>query len=52
MVLVTRLGYALRFSEDQVRHMGRASRGVLGLRLSKEDELAGAVCVREGEQMF
>ncbi len=52
VVLVTRHGYALRFSENLVRSMGRSSRGVLGIRLSNEDELTGALCVREDEQML
>ena len=34
VVLVTRKGYALRFGEDLVRAMGRASRGVTGIRLA------------------
>jgi DNA gyrase subunit A len=52
VVLVTRKGYALRFQEDAVRAMGRASHGVQGIRLSDKDELAGAAMVREGEQML
>ena len=52
VVLVTRRGYALRFSETHVRAMGRTSRGVLGIRLSNEDELTGALCVRDDEQML
>ena len=52
VVLVTRKGYALRFSEESVRAMGRASHGVQGIRLSEKDELAGAANVRSGEQML
>jgi DNA gyrase subunit A len=52
MVLVTRKGWALRFAEKAVRPMGRASRGVLGIRLSDKDELAGVAMVRKGEQML
>ncbi len=52
VVLVTRRGYALRFSEEHVRAMGRSSRGVLGIRLSSGDELAGALCVKKDEQML
>ena len=52
VVLVTRHGYALRFSENQVRATGRASRGVQGIRLANEDELTGALCVRDDEQML
>jgi DNA gyrase subunit A len=52
VVFVTRKGYALRFNEEAVRAMGRASHGVQGIRLSDKDELAGVAMVREGEQML
>jgi DNA gyrase subunit A len=52
VVLVTRKGNALRFNEEAVRAMGRASHGVQGIRLSNKDELAGLAMVREGEQML
>ncbi len=52
VVLVTRKGNALRFHEEAVRAMGRASHGVQGIRLSDKDELAGVAMVREGEQML
>jgi DNA gyrase subunit A len=51
-VLVTRKGWALRFAEKAVRAMGRASRGVLGVKLSDKDELAGVAMVRPGEQLL
>jgi DNA gyrase subunit A len=52
VVLVTRKGNALRFGEEAVRVMGRASHGVRGIRLSDKDELAGVAMVLEGEQML
>jgi DNA gyrase subunit A len=52
VVLVTRKGNALRFGEEAVRAMGRASHGVQGIRLSDKDELAGIAMVTEGEQML
>jgi DNA gyrase subunit A len=52
VVLVTRKGNALRVTEKTVRAMGRASRGVQGIRLSNKDELAGLAMVTEGEQML
>jgi DNA gyrase subunit A len=52
VVLVTRKGNALRFAEEAVRAMGRASHGVRGIRLSNKDELAGVAMVKEGEQML
>jgi len=45
VVLVSRDGKALRTHEDQIRPMGRASRGVAGLKLGKSDELAGLLRV-------
>ena len=52
VVLVTRKGIALRFHEEAVRAMGRASHGVQGIKLSEKDELAGVAMVRQGEQML
>ncbi len=52
VVLVTRKGMALRFNEEAVRAMGRASHGVQGIRLSQKDELAGVAMVTREEQML
>ena len=52
LILVSRMGQALRITEEEVRFMGRASRGVCGLRISSDDELAGAVCVNSNEKML
>ncbi len=52
VVLVTRMGHALRFNEESVRAMGRASHGVQGIRFSDKDELAGMAMVQEGAQML
>ncbi len=52
VVLVTRKGHALRFNEESVRAMGRASHGVQGIRFSDKDELAGMAMVQEGTQML
>jgi DNA gyrase subunit A len=52
LVLVTRKGLALRFTEAAVRSMGRSSRGVTGIRLTKGDELAGMAGVEKGAQLF
>ncbi|NTU69842.1 hypothetical protein HGB13_03425, partial [bacterium] len=41
MILVTRDGKAIRFSEKEVRPMGRATSGVRGIKLSKEDFVIG-----------
>ncbi len=39
VALVTHNGLAIRFSENDVRAMGRATRGVRGIRLKKDDKV-------------
>jgi len=39
VLLATKKGQAIRFNSDDVREMGRASYGVTGIKLSKEDEV-------------
>lgn len=39
VLLATRMGKAIRFSEKAVRKMGRGARGVIGIRLSGEDKV-------------
>ena len=41
MILVTKNGIAIRFSEKDVRPMGRVASGVTGIRLKKGDEVVG-----------
>ena len=52
VLLVTRRGKALRFNEDSVREMGRASCGIKGMKLSEGDEVSGAVRVSEDEKIL
>jgi DNA gyrase subunit A len=52
IMLITRKGKALRFHEEAVRAMGRSSRGVRGIKLSKGDEVVGILTVTEIEEMF
>jgi DNA gyrase subunit A len=51
VLLATRLGKAIRFSEKDVRDMGRTARGVRGIRLSKGDYVVGMSAFR-GEGHF
>ncbi len=51
-VLVTRMGQALRITEEDVRVMGRASRGVCGIKLEKEDELTAMLRVNPDERIL
>jgi DNA gyrase subunit A len=39
IVLVTSNGMVIRFDEDQIRPMGRATRGVRGIKIKPEDQL-------------
>ncbi len=41
MILVTRKGQAIRFTEKDVRPMGRQAAGVRAMRLKKDDEIVG-----------
>lgn len=52
IVLGTRDGMTIRFEESQVRSMGRASRGVRGIRLRSGDAVVGMVIVEEKAALF
>jgi DNA gyrase subunit A len=39
ILLATRMGKAIRFSEDDVRSMGRTAHGVIGIRLGGDDKV-------------
>ncbi len=41
IILVSRMGQAIRFDETEVRPMGRTAAGVRGMRLEAEDEVVG-----------
>ena len=41
VVLVTKLGQSIRFTEDDVRPMGRTAAGVRGMKLKKDDVIIG-----------
>jgi DNA gyrase subunit A len=50
--LATRLGMSIRFPEDQVRVVGRVSRGVKGITLKKGDEVVGMEIPRVGASIL
>jgi DNA gyrase subunit A len=52
IVISTSLGQAIRFHEKDVRPMGRASRGVRGIRLRTGDQVIGMDTVRDGSSIF
>ncbi len=49
IIMVSRNGKAIRFSEKDCRPMGRASQGVKGMRLSKGDKVLSMMAARELE---
>ena len=48
VVLVTRGGMCITFDEKDVRPVGRVSQGVIGIRLSEDDEVIGMESVIQG----
>jgi len=52
IVLGTRDGMTIRFDENQVRSMGRASRGVRGIKLRSGDAVVDMVIVEEKAALF
>ncbi|MDD2702992.1 MAG: DNA gyrase subunit A [Candidatus Omnitrophica bacterium] len=47
VLIGTRLGQSIRFSESHVREMGRAARGVRGISLGKKDEVIAMVIIQK-----
>jgi DNA gyrase subunit A len=52
ILLITRLGHAIRFSEADVRDMGRAAAGVRGITLGSEDAVIDGVVCRPEQTML
>jgi DNA gyrase subunit A len=50
VLLVTREGKAIRFSEKDVRQMGRTAAGVTAMKLSKGDEIVSAGVLAKGDK--
>lgn len=50
IIISTSAGQATRFSEKDVRSMGRSARGVRGMRLRPKDEIVGMDIVRDKDQ--
>ena len=48
VVLVTRKGLCITFEEKEVRAIGRVSQGVIGIRLSEDDEVIGMESIISG----
>ncbi len=52
VVLGTRNGLAIQFSEEDVRAMGRSARGVRGMNLSGDDRIVDMIVVRPGASVL
>ena len=52
IIISTALGQAIRFHESESRPLGRASRGVRGIRLRPNDFVIGMDIVEEGSSIF
>ena len=52
LMLATRMGQAIRFSETDIRAMGRNSMGVKSIDLAENDEVISVACVEEGKQVL
>ncbi len=52
IILVTKMGQCIRFHERDVRPTGRASMGVIGMKLEKDDEVIGMQMNTQGEALL
>ena len=52
LLIATRYAQAVRFEEKNIRAMGRTARGVIGIRLSEEDEVVGLVPVSDEKKLL
>jgi DNA gyrase subunit A len=52
ILLGTKRGQAIRFSEKNVRPIGRTGRGVRGITLNKDDEVIGCILARPNETIL
>lgn len=52
ILMASKNGQAVKFSEQDVRIVGRASVGVRGIRLAKDDEVIGMIIARDHETVL
>jgi DNA gyrase subunit A len=52
ILIVSRLGQAIRFHENKARAMGRGASGVIGMRLRKSDEVIAMDIARDDSDLF
>jgi DNA gyrase subunit A len=52
LILVSKLGQAIRFGEGSARPMGRATAGVIGMKLRPQDEVIALVATGQGDGLL
>ena len=52
VIMVTKFGQAIRFSETEVRATGRATMGVIGMNLAADDMIIGMQLISQGESLM
>ena len=52
IILVTKFGQCIRFNEEDVRSTGRASMGVIGMKLSAGDEVVAMQMDTQGDELL
>ncbi|MDE0167915.1 MAG: DNA gyrase subunit A [bacterium] len=52
ILLFTRRGLGIRFSENDIRPMGRSTRGVKGIKLDEDDEVVGGTVTLDGDEVL
>jgi len=52
IIMLTKLGQCIRFKETDVRETGRSSMGVIGMKISSNDEIVGMQLDTQGEALL
>jgi DNA gyrase subunit A len=52
LLMFTKAGQGIRFSEEEVRATGRDTQGVIGIKLRDGDEVVGAAIAEEGDDVL
>lgn len=52
IIMGTKFGYSVRFTETDVRNMGRTATGVRGINLREGDQLVGATMISDNQEVL
>ncbi|WP_105210391.1 DNA gyrase subunit A [Streptococcus suis] len=52
IIMGTKFGYSVRFTETDVRNMGRTATGVRGIKLREGDQLVGATMISDDQEVL